>query len=74
MWGPVGMFLAVPLTMMVKMMLGHSDEFRWMAVAMAKKKITKGEVVLMADFDLAGEESEQLGGGASTEFPGEFRK
>lgn len=70
MWGPVGMFLAVPLTMMVKMMLGHSDEFRWMAVAMAKKKVKKGEVVLMADFDLEGEESELLGGGASTEFRG----
>jgi AI-2 transport protein TqsA len=70
MWGPVGMFLAVPLTMMVKMMLGHSDEFRWMAVAMAKKKVKKGEVVLMADFDLDGEESELLGGGASTEFRG----
>jgi len=70
MWGPVGMFLAVPLTMMVKMMLGHSDEFRWLSVAMAKKKVKKGEVVLMADFDLAGEDSELLGGGASTEFPG----
>lgn len=70
MWGPVGMFLAVPLTMMVKMMLSDSDEFRWMAVAMAKKKVQKGAVVLMADFDLEGEESELLGGGASTEFPG----
>jgi predicted PurR-regulated permease PerM len=70
MWGPVGMFLAVPLTMMIKMMLGHSDEFRWMAVAMAKKKVKKGEVVLMADFDLEDEDSELLGGGASTEFRG----
>jgi AI-2 transport protein TqsA len=70
MWGPVGMFLAVPLTMMVKMMLSHSAEFRWMAVAMAKKKVQKGAVVLMADFDLEDEESELLGGGASTEFPG----
>jgi AI-2 transport protein TqsA len=70
MWGPVGMFLAVPLTMMVKMMLSHSDEFRWMAVAMAKKKVQKGAVVLMADFDLEDADSELLGGGASTEFPG----
>jgi predicted PurR-regulated permease PerM len=70
MWGPVGMFLAVPLTMMVKMMLSHSDEFRWMAVAMAKKKVQKGAVVLMADFDLEDADSEFLGGGASTEFPG----
>lgn len=70
MWGPVGMFLAVPLTMMVKMMLSDSDEFRWMAVAMAKKKVQRGAVVLMADFDLKDEDSELLGGGASTEFPG----
>lgn len=70
MWGPVGMFLAVPLTMLVKMMLSHSDEFRWLSVAMAKKKVSKGSVVLMADFDLNAEESEFLGGGASTELPG----
>lgn len=70
MWGPVGMFLAVPLTMLVKMILGHSDEFRWMSVAMAKKKVKKGEVVLMADYDLQSEDSELLGGGASTEIPG----
>jgi AI-2 transport protein TqsA len=70
MWGPVGMFLAVPLTMLVKMMLGHSDEFRWLSVAMAKKKMKKGEVVLMADFDLPNEEGELLGAGASTELPG----
>jgi hypothetical protein len=37
---------------------------------MAKKKVKKGEVVLMADFELDGEESELLGGGASTEFRG----
>jgi hypothetical protein len=52
------------------MMLSHSDEFRWMAVAMAKKKVQKGAVVLMADFDLEDADSEFLGGGASTEFPG----
>jgi predicted PurR-regulated permease PerM len=70
MWGPVGMFLAVPLTMMVKMMLGHSDEFRWLAVAMAKKKVKKGEVVVEADFDLREEDGILVGGGASTETPG----
>lgn len=35
-WGPVGMFLAVPLTMMIKMMLDNSDDFRWISVAMGK--------------------------------------
>lgn len=35
-WGPVGMFLAVPLTMVIKMMLENSDDFRWISVAMGK--------------------------------------
>jgi AI-2 transport protein TqsA len=70
MWGPVGMFLAVPLTMLVKMMLGHSDEFRWIAVAMAKKRMKQGKVEVLADYDLTDEDSRFLGAGASTEFPG----
>ncbi|MEP4079188.1 AI-2E family transporter [Haloferula sp.] len=35
-WGPIGMLLAVPLTMMVKVVLDNSDEFRWVAVAIGK--------------------------------------
>ncbi len=35
-WGPVGMFLAVPLTMMVKVMLDNSNDFRWLSVLMGK--------------------------------------
>ncbi len=35
-WGPLGMFVAIPLTMMLKMMLDHSDELRWLGVAMEK--------------------------------------
>lgn len=31
-WGPVGMFLSVPLTVIVKIVLEHSDDFRWLAV------------------------------------------
>lgn len=31
-WGPVGMLLSVPLTMIVKIMLERSEEFRWLAV------------------------------------------
>lgn len=30
--GPVGMFLSVPLTVMVKIMLENTDEFRWVAI------------------------------------------
>jgi predicted PurR-regulated permease PerM len=31
-WGPVGMLLSVPLTMVVKIVLEHSENFRWVAV------------------------------------------
>lgn len=31
-WGPLGMFLSVPLTMAFKMSLGGSEEWRWLAV------------------------------------------
>jgi AI-2 transport protein TqsA len=37
-WGPVGMFLAVPLTMVLKVMLDNSDELRWISVAITKEK------------------------------------
>ncbi len=66
MWGPVGMFLAVPLTMVAKVLLDNSEEFRWISVAMSKKKVKGGEVQL-SDFDL--NEDEIIGGGASTEPP-----
>lgn len=35
-WGPVGMFLAVPLTMLVKVMLDNSSDFRWISALMGK--------------------------------------
>ena len=31
-WGIIGMFLAVPLTMLLKVTLNDSDEFKWFAV------------------------------------------
>jgi len=31
-WGPLGMFLSVPLTMVVKILLEQSDDLRWIAV------------------------------------------
>jgi len=37
-WGPIGMLLAVPLTMMLKVVLDNSDEFRWIAVAISKEQ------------------------------------
>ena len=37
-WGPVGMFLAVPIMMMLKVIMENSYEFRWIAVAIGKEK------------------------------------
>jgi predicted PurR-regulated permease PerM len=33
-WGPVGMLLAVPLTVIIKLLLEQSDDLRWVAVLM----------------------------------------
>ena len=48
-WGPVGMFLAVPLTMVLKVMLDNSDELRWIAVAITKEK--PGSILDLHDLD-----------------------
>jgi len=66
-WGPLGMFLAVPLTMVIKVLLDNSEEFRWVSVAMSQKKVRRGEVEVVG-YDL--DENEIVGGGASTESPG----
>lgn len=34
-WGPLGMLLAVPITMVIKVILDGSDEFRWIGVAIS---------------------------------------
>ena len=48
-WGPGGMLLSVPLTMVVKIFLEHSDDFRWIAVLMdvrpRQKKVANVEVL-----------------------------
>lgn len=36
MWGPVGMFLAVPLTMIFKVIFDNSEDFKWLSIAMGK--------------------------------------
>jgi AI-2 transport protein TqsA len=43
-WGPVGMFLSVPLTMGLKIVLENSDEFRWVAYLMTAER--RGETAL----------------------------
>ena len=42
-WGPVGMFLAVPIMMMLKVIMENSYEFRWIAVAISKEKREQAE-------------------------------
>lgn len=36
-WGPAGMLLAVPLTMVIKAALENSGDFRWLAIAMSQE-------------------------------------
>ncbi|MDB6138417.1 MAG: putative PurR-regulated permease PerM [Verrucomicrobiaceae bacterium] len=67
-WGPIGMFLAVPLTMVCKVLMDTSEEFRWISVAMSKKKIVGNEVRLDAyEMDLS--EPEGLPEGVRAEAP-----
>lgn len=44
-WGGVGMLLSVPLTMIVKIMLENSDDFRWIAVLLGPSVEPKTEDV-----------------------------
>ena len=37
-WGPLGMLLAVPLTMVLKVILEGADEFRWIGVAISSEQ------------------------------------
>ena len=37
-WGPAGMLLAVPITMILKVALDHSYEFHWLAVAITPEQ------------------------------------
>jgi predicted PurR-regulated permease PerM len=37
-WGPLGMFLSVPITMLVKILLENSDDLRWVAILMGSAR------------------------------------
>jgi AI-2 transport protein TqsA len=41
MWGPVGMLLCVPMTAMVQLVLGSSDETRWIAVFLGSPRVIR---------------------------------
>jgi AI-2 transport protein TqsA len=45
-WGPLGMLLAVPLTMMLKVVLDGSEEFRWIAVAISAEQSGQADGLL----------------------------
>ncbi len=51
-WGPVGALLAVPLTMVVKIMLENTSDLRWVAVLLDKTPPNPGVAPLTADEDL----------------------
>jgi predicted PurR-regulated permease PerM len=40
-WGPVGMVLSVPLTMLAKILLEHSDDLKWIAVLLGSGAETR---------------------------------
>lgn len=43
-WGPLGMLLAVPLTMVLKVVLDGSEEFRWIGVAISSEEPRPGAI------------------------------
>lgn len=40
-WGPIGMFLSVPITMLVKILFENSDDLRWVATLMGSARSLK---------------------------------
>lgn len=61
-WGPIGMLLAVPLTMLVKVALDNSADFRWIAVAISKEDkntTASSEVQILKDAVIQSSEAEE---------------
>ena len=44
-WGPAGMLLAVPMTMILKVAVDHSYEFQWLAVAITSDRGRKKQAL-----------------------------
>ena len=40
-WGPIGMLLAVPLTMVLKIVLEHTEDFRWLALLISARPLAQ---------------------------------
>jgi AI-2 transport protein TqsA len=47
-WGPIGMLLALPLTMVVKILLENSRQFAWVGVLMGPAQDARAEVPVVA--------------------------
>jgi AI-2 transport protein TqsA len=66
-WGPLGMLLAVPLTMTLKVILDGSEEFRWIGVAISSGNPRMPEETQRLDIagspvaDSGGETGDSLG-------------
>ncbi len=59
-WGPLGMLLAVPITMVIKVILDGNEEFRWISVAIsAEQPGTLAETEL---FEITPSKTEPPGG------------
>lgn len=67
-WGPVGMFLAVPLTMVIKVMLDNSSDLRWISVMMGKggelRPRKRGREESVEREEVAPQEKERAEGGS----------
>lgn len=59
-WGPLGMLLAVPLTMTLKVVLDGSEEFRWIGVAISSGNPRMPEETQR--LDIAGSPAADAGG------------
>ncbi len=57
-WGPVGMLLAVPITMMLKVGLDNSSDFRWIAIAISKERGPEKKLALPATIPVLQSESD----------------
>ena len=61
----MGALLAVPLTMMLKVVLDNSAEFRWIAVAISKEQRRAEEQRILKD-GVAPDPGEEGGGAAES--------
>ena len=66
-WGPVGMLLSVPLTMVVKLALEHSEQYHWVSVLLGPSSdaeaVGKKRATLLDGSDTKAQSGEPESGG-----------